>query len=77
MALTSNSSSIYYFTNNYSYGLWWYSPFPMGSVPSSSRIECLSPNLLFNGTYFGSYPGNISPYCLVSHIVGHNAPSLH
>ena len=45
MAPTSNSSSIYYFTSNYSCGLWWYSPFCMGSVPGSSGIRVYIPQL--------------------------------
>ena len=77
MAYTSYSSLIYYFINNYSYGLWRYSPFHMGSVPSSNGIECMSPSFWFSGTYFGSYPGN-TPWYLHSKscLVGHGAPEL-
>ena len=53
MAPTSNSTFIYYLTNNYSYGLWRYSPFCIGLVLSSSGIKCMSPKFLFGGTYFG------------------------
>ena len=49
MAPNSNSSLTYYFTNNYSYGLWKYRPFCMGSMPVLSEIECMSPNFLFGG----------------------------
>ena len=62
MAPTSNSSSIYYFTNNYSWGLWWYSPFCTSSMPGSSGIKCTSPSFWFGGTYFGSCPGNTLRY---------------
>ena len=71
LAPTSNGSSTYYFTNNNSYGLCWYSPFCIGSVPHSSIIECISPSFLFGGTYFGSYPGNTSWYL---HSKSHSGP---
>ena len=62
MAPTSNSFSIFHLTNNFSYRLWWYSPFYTDSVPGSSGIKCISPSFLFGGTYFGSYPEYTSCY---------------
>ena len=62
MAPTSNLSSVYCITNNYSYGLWYYSPFCTGSVPFSSGIDCISPSFLFSGTFLNNYPGNTLQY---------------
>ena len=74
MAPTSNSSSIYYFTNNSSYRLWRYSPFHMGSVPDSSGIECMSPSFLLGSTYFSSYQKNASQYLCSKSCSGPLAP---
>ena len=43
LAPTSNSSSIYYFTYNYSYGLWCCSPFYMDLVPISAELSAHLP----------------------------------
>ena len=51
MAPTSNSFFIYYFTNNYSYGLWWYSPFHTGSVPGFQ----------WNQVYVSQFPALMVP----------------
>ena len=71
MAPTSKSSSIGLFTNNFSYGLWYYSFFCNGSVPGSSRIECISHSFLSDGTFFGNYSGKILWYF---HSKSHSVP---
>ena len=46
-------------------------------MPGSNGIECMSPNFLFGGTYFGTYLGKtLHGTYIVNHIVGHDAPKL-
>ena len=77
MAPNSNSSSIYCLINNFSYGLWWYSPFNMGLVPNSAKSSAYIP------ACYSLVPIPVDTQevhhgnCVVSHLVGYNAPESH
>ena len=59
---TSRSSSIYYLTNNYSWGLCLYIDFRMGSAPFTRGILWTSPSFRLGGVRRGNAPGNRSLY---------------
>ena len=62
IALTSKSSSNYFFISNYSWGLCLYMDFCMGLAPFSRGISCMSPSFRLGGARVGSVPGNMSQY---------------
>ena len=46
-------------------------------MPGSSGIKCMSPSILFGGTFLVAAQEKYHGNCVVNHIVDHDAPESH